>query len=174
MQRTPHGDRSAECVVRVEATPQALFDFLDDPRRLGSHMDQPSWRTGWSRMSYELDARGGREVGSEIRMNGRVLGLSLGLSEVVTQRSPPGRKVWETRGAPRLVVIGPYTMGFEIRAATEGGSELRLFIRYELGTLKPRILAERLGRWYAAWCVERMAHDARDHFHAVSTTRTPT
>ena len=44
-------------------------------------------------------------------MNGRILGLKLSLDEVVTERDPPARKVWETVGVPRLLVIGPYRMG---------------------------------------------------------------
>jgi hypothetical protein len=125
---------SAECVVGVAASPQTLFDYLDDPRRLGSHMEKASWRTGWSRMNYDLDARAGREVGSEIWMTGRVPGLPLDVEEVVIERTPPASKVWETRGTPHLFVIGPYRMGYQITEGIEasaGQSRLRLFIDFE-------------------------------------------
>jgi hypothetical protein len=53
-------------------------------------------------------------------LRGRVLGLSLCLDEVVTDRNPPRRKVWRTVGEPRLLVIGAYEMGFELYSTTDG------------------------------------------------------
>jgi hypothetical protein len=48
-------------------------------------------------------------------MSGRVAGLALLVEEVVTERNPPYLKVWETRGHPRLLVIGDYRLDFWYR-----------------------------------------------------------
>lgn len=53
-----------------------------------------------SRMSTEVDAEGGRMIGSKIRMDGRMLGIPLSLKEVITERQVPSMKVRETIGAP--------------------------------------------------------------------------
>lgn len=153
----------AEATAMVAATPQALFGYLDDPRRLGSHMEQRSWAMAGARMSFELDAAQGRSVGARIRLHGRVLGYPLELDEVAAQHEPARTKTWETVGAPRLLVIGSYRMGFEI-AAQGQGSRLRVLIDFAPGTLKPAFLNRWLGQAYGRWCVERMAKDAQARF----------
>lgn len=137
-----------------------LFALLDDHRRLAGHMEKPSLMMAGATMRVETDALKGQAVGSVIRVTGRVLGVNLAVAEVVTDRVPPLRKTWETRGEPRLLVIGSYRMGFTI--SPEGDhSRLVVFIDYEL---PPRGFAHGLGlifgRAYAAWCTRRVASDA--------------
>jgi len=62
---------------------------------------------------------------------GRAFGMLFFLDEVVTEREMPRRKVWETVGEPRLLVIGPYRMGFEI-TPSDSGVLLHVSIDYEL------------------------------------------
>lgn len=117
-------------------------------------------------MTTELDAGRGQQVGSRIRLAGRVFGMALAVDEVVTERMPPQRKVWETVGTPKLLVIGHYRMGFEL--SPQGtGSLLRVFIEYALPQTAP---ARWLGRWlargYARWCTQQMVDDAVRHFSA--------
>jgi len=143
----------------VSASPERVFALIDDHERLASHMSQSSWQMGGGRMQTSLDERHGQSVGSHIRMSGRILGLELSLDEVVTERNPPMRKVWETVGLPRLLVIGPYRMGFEV-TPRGSGSVLRVFIDYALPSPWPeRWLGRLFGRYYAHWCTQRMAND---------------
>ena len=115
----------------VAAAAPVLFEHLDDPARLSAHMGKSSAMMAGSTMSLQVDAAGGRAVGSRIGMGGRVLGLTLRVEEAIVERTPPVRKAWRTLGEPRLLVIGAYEMGFEIAAEGEG-SRLRVFIRYDL------------------------------------------
>jgi polyketide cyclase/dehydrase/lipid transport protein len=153
-----------ECSVVVNAPAEAVFSRLDDPRLLSAHMSRSSWMMAGSRMSLELDASQGHALGAVIRMGGRVLGIALSLEEVVTERNPPQRKVWETIGEPRLLVIGHYRMGFEVRP--QGGTSLlRVFIDYALPGAPPaRWLGRFFGGFYARWCTQRMAGDAEEYF----------
>jgi hypothetical protein len=74
-----------------------------------------------------LDEGRGHRVGLRKRLAGRVFGMDLAVEKIVSERHPPQRKVWEMIGAPKLVVIGHYRMGFEI--VPKGyGSQLRVFI----------------------------------------------
>ena len=154
-----HGLRHESFSAYVSAPPPALFTFLDDPRNLSRHMEKRSWMMMGSTMAIEADARGGREVGSLIRMRARVLGVELGLEEVVTVREAR-RKAWETIGTPRLLVIGRYRMGFEIEPR-ERDSLLTVSIDYEPRPLLP---FGWLGPAYARWCTRRMGLDAAAHF----------
>jgi hypothetical protein len=146
--------------VDVHAEAQVLFAHLDDHRRLAGHMEKPSLMMAGATMRVKTDALKGQAVGSVIRITGRVIGVNLAVDEVVAERVPPLSKIWETRGEPRLLVIGAYRMGFTI-AAQAKRSRLVVFIDY---ALPPRGLARLLalvfGAAYAAWCTRRMANDA--------------
>ena len=92
-----------------------------------------------------------------------MLGMSLSLREVVTERAPPARKVWRTLDTD-LVVIGAYQLGFELHESGPA-TALRVFIDYDLPkTGVGRWLGALFGGTYAKWCTEKMASDAVRHF----------
>ncbi len=116
-----------------------------------------------SKMAIETDERGGRAVGSKVRMVGKMMGMTLALEEVVTERQPPFRKAWQTVDA-KLLVIAQYRLGFEL---TPDGARSRLlvYIDYALPEKPPaRWLGLLFGRVYARWCTRRMARDAAANF----------
>ena len=161
-----------QVTVHVAASAERLFEYLDDPTRLGGHMTKPSGMMLGGSMSYEFDERGGREVGSVIRMTGAILGLRLGVEEIVTERIPPRRKVWETRGPQRMIVIDSYRMEFNIENDF-GGARATVFIDYvpaQSGLV--RLMSLPLARAYARWCVQRMADDVQEHFGTARATAT--
>jgi hypothetical protein len=158
--------RHEEYTSEVTAPIERAFEHLDDQTRLSAHMNKRSWKMGWGRMDLKLDEKRGRAVGSHIILDGRVLGIHLYLDEVITERMPPLRKSWETIGEPRLLVIGSYRMGFELRPVA-AGAELRVEIDYDLPrTGIPRLLGSFFGGAYAKWCTKKMALDAQAAFAA--------
>ena len=156
-----HFQRSAE----VNATPEVLFAELDDHERLSAHMMKSSAMMAGSKMRLHLDERRGRDVGSKISMSGTMLGMELRLEEVVTEREPPKRKVWETIGQPRLLVIGSYRMGFAIEPLN-GRSRLTVFIDYDNPEPPWTMLGKMLGSVYARWCTVNMIEGPRRLFAA--------
>ena len=157
-------DQHAEHVEIINGSVERVFDWLDDQTRLSKHMEQRSWRMGWGKMEIELDGQRGRAAGSHIVLHGRVLGIRLYLDEVVIQHERPHSKSWETVGAPRLLVIGPYRMGFELEPVGTA-ARLRVEIAYRLPERGISwLLGQLCGRWYAQWCVKKMAQDARESF----------
>ena len=153
-----------EAIALVKAPVDRVFAHLDDPKALSAHMGQSSMMSMGSRMSMDVDANGGRAIGSKIRMRGRVLGIPISLEEVVTERRAPYKKLWETIGSPRLLVVAHYRMGFELKR--QGNSTLvRVFIDYGLPTTVPGSwLGRLLGGVYARWCTKQMVDDAARHF----------
>jgi hypothetical protein len=148
----------------VEAPAERLFDALDDHARMSAHMNARSWMLGGGRMETTTDEGDGRRVGSHIRLAGRVFGVRLHVDEVVTEHDRPRRKTWQTVGEPRLLVIGPYRMGFDIEPDGPR-SVLRVFIDYDLPSRGfARWIARVLGNWYARWCTRRMTEDAARRF----------
>jgi len=154
----------AEYTAVIPASVEQVFNWLDDQMRLSQHMRKRSWKMGWGKMDTALDERRGRAVGSHIVLSGRVLGIRLYLDEVVTEHEPPYKKSWETVGEPRLLVIGPYRMGFEVLSAGTD-ARLRVAIDYQLPKRGiSRWLGSLFGHSYARWCVRQMAEDAQHSF----------
>jgi hypothetical protein len=155
----------------VHAPVDRVFAHMDDHSRLSSHMSESSWMMGGGRMNISLDDGLGQKRGSRIRLAGKVFGMELSVDEIVTLRHPPYRKIWETIGSPKLLVIGHYRMGFELSPRGEY-STLCVFIEYEL---PPGPVARWLGRLfggsYASWCTRRMADDAVKHFASPASPR---
>ena len=158
--------RHFESGVHVNAPPEVLFAELDDQERLSAHMMKSSAMMAGSTMDFEFDERRGRAVGSRMRLYGNILGMPLEVIEAVTERDPPRRKAWETLGEPRLLVIGPYRMGFQIESEDDG-SELTVFIDYDEPSGALRILGKLLGGMYARWCTRSMAEGAAAHFRRI-------
>jgi Polyketide cyclase / dehydrase and lipid transport len=157
---TYHDETSA----MVRAPMDRVFAHVDDHTRLTSHMSESSWMMGGGSMQVELDAARGQKIGSWIRLSGKILGVTLAVEEIVTERTPPRRKVWETTGMPRLLVIGRYRMGFEI-VPLEAGSHVTVFIDYALPEQAVTgWLGYFLGGYYARWCTQQMVADAVRHF----------
>lgn len=155
----------------VPASVEDVFAFLDDPRNLAQHMERPSAMMAGAAMRTDIDAQGGHSVGSQIRMSGRMLGLSLSLEEAVVERAPPRHKAWQTFGSPRLFVIGHYRMGFDLTPASDV-ARLCVWIRYELPSRGlPHWLTRPLARLYARWCTEQMVLTAQQHFGPVAQRR---
>ncbi|MEO8621870.1 MAG: SRPBCC family protein [bacterium] len=148
-------------IIAVPA--EQAFAVLDDHARLSSHLSLPSWRVGGGKMRTIVDERMGRRVGSHIVLRGRVFGASMFAEEVVTVHHAPVRKVWETIGTPRLLVIGRYCMSFELAPRGRMAS-LRVAIDYDLPTRGVgRVLGLLFGRLYARWCMRQMTIDAVHH-----------
>jgi polyketide cyclase/dehydrase/lipid transport protein len=148
--------------VLLNAPIEQAFAHLDDFRKLSAHMVQRSGMMAGSRMTIETDAQDGRAVGSRVRMRGRIAGLDLTLTEVVTERELPFRKAWQTVDA-RLLVIGPYRLGFQLSREGER-TRARIFIDYALPE-RGRWLGKLFAGSYARWCIRRMAGDAERHFN---------
>ena len=113
-------DRRYSRSVEVPANPDAVFRFLDDPVAVAGHMANGRRMLVGTTMKLRLDQAQGRALGAEIVLSGRVLGRRLEVRQRVCLRQPPWRKTWETVGAPILLVIGAYRLGFELTPTQRG------------------------------------------------------
>lgn len=96
-------------------------------------------------------------------LHGRVLGLPLHVEGVVIEYAPPLRKFWETVGAPRLLVIGSYGMGFALEPRHHG-SPLTIFIDYDPPPGFLNAIGRLLGPAYARWCSGNMVDGVSQRF----------
>jgi hypothetical protein len=80
-----------EATTGSAASPQDVFAFLDDHKRLSAHLEKPSLMMAGARMKTETDSQRGQAIGSLIRMKGRILGIALCVEETVSEYKPPFR-----------------------------------------------------------------------------------
>jgi uncharacterized membrane protein len=152
-----------ETSVTLNAPPETAFAYLDDFKKLSVHMERSSAMMMGSKMTIATDEHDGRALGSRVRMRGKMLGMTLSLDEVVTERRPPFKKAWQTVDA-NLLVIGQYRLGFAL-SPNGNRSVLRVSIDYDLPSRGfGRWLGKLFGTTYARWCAVRMATDAAAHF----------
>ena len=154
--------RHYEASLTIPGSAERVFAYIDDHKRFSSHMSQSSWMMAGGRMKLTLDAGGGKKLGSHIKLGGKVLGASLYLDEVITEYQPPLKKVWETVGATKLLVIGDYRLGVEIKPKDQD-CLVRVFIDYELPATNVW-LGRLFGGIYAKWCVGQMIQGIHYHF----------
>ena len=154
--------RHYEESVLVPTSPRDLFSYIDDHKSFSSHMGKSSWMMGGGKMDVSVDEGDGRKLGSHIRLKGTAFGLKLSLDEVVACYEPPYLKTWQTVGNPKLLVIGQYGMGIEIKLQNTN-SLLRVFIDYDLPTTNTW-LGQLFSGFYAKWCVQQMLKGASAHF----------
>ena len=146
----------------INASAKEVFAFADGHSRLSSHMNKSSWMMGGGKMETKIDQGKGQKVGSHIQMTGKVLGINLSLDEVITRRVPPKSKAWETVGSPKLLVIGSYQLGFEIKPQ-DGKSIVKVFIDFKYPESN-KWLGYLFGEMYAKWCVKQMLTTIKQHF----------
>src|SRR5262245_46755681 len=106
----PHYEEGVTLPVGV----QEAFSYADDFSKLSSHMNTSSSTMMGGSMETLLDEGRGQAIGSHVRMKGKMMGVELLLDEVITERAPPHRKVWETIGEQHDVGIDSYRLGFDI------------------------------------------------------------
>lgn len=148
--------------VIIPASAEKVFAYADNPSNFSSHMNKSSWMMGGGSMNTHTDEKKFQELGSHLRMEGTVFGIKLFLDEVVTKHESPFRKEWQTVGDINLVVIGHYSLGFEIQPE---GHRLKVYIDYELPkSLKTLWLGKLFGGFYARWCVGQMLNGVKEHF----------
>lgn len=157
--------RHSQASVILPAGAKRLFEYLDNHENLSGHMEsKKSLMMLGGSMHLILDENRGQVVGSHIKMDGKVLGIPLHLDEVVTERTPFRRKVWETVVAD-LLVIGHYRLGFDIEPVDTDTSKLLVHISYNLPS-STAFLGLFGGAPYARWCVKQMVSAAIKMFAA--------
>lgn len=151
--------------VDLKTDIQTAFDYLNDPMKLSAHMEKSSMMMGGSAMTTEVDSRKGQELGSIITLKGKFLGIELSVKEHIVELVPPLKKVWQTFGQQKMIIIDRYQMGFFLEELV-GKTRLNVFINYVLPAKGvKKILGKLLSRAYAKWCVNQIANDALEVFN---------
>jgi hypothetical protein len=156
--------------IRIAASPQAVFDHVDDIHNTGWHMEKSSMPMMGSRMNVEVLSKNRTGLGATYRWTGKVLGMTLDFTETVVKWVKNKERVWRTIGDAKIIIMANYEMAFLIKPV-DAGSELTVQIRYELPRdLFGRLLGLLLANWYSKWCLANMTNDAKAALEMVNST----
>ena len=154
--------------VLLNTDTKTAFEYLDEPKKLSARMGRSSMMMAGSKMDMILDEKQGRDLGSVIKMTGKMMGLDLFLQEKIVDRKPFEKKYWEAFGTQRLVILDQYRMGFSLKELGKQ-TELTVSIQYRLPSKGiSRIIGKMLAGFYAKWCTEQMTKDAERAFESKS------
>lgn len=158
--------RRVSHAVTIRAPVEAVFAYLDDTRAIGKHMMSRSMPMMGGRMDYDFITPNPTGVGATYRGGGSVLGMRMEFTCEVSEWKKNERKVWRTVGTPRLLIIGPYEMGFTVADGTDA-TTVDVWISYELPrSIGGRVLGALLATSYARWCARSVAEGAKRELEA--------
>jgi hypothetical protein len=149
-------------VETYKATPEKVFQTLDDLGVTGMHMTKSSMPMMGSRLNLNFLTANHTGLGSKYRWTGKVMGMIMDFTVEVTKWMEGKEKTWETIGDPKMIIYSWYQMHLVISPSTEG-TQAELSISYE----KPKawfnkIICFLLGDWYCRWCLKHMLGDAKE------------
>ncbi len=147
--------------IIINATPQSVFEFMDDVRNSGMHMSKDSKAMMGTHLELQLLSKNFSGPETSYRYIGKVMGMTIDFTVVVTRWIQNMEKIWETIGHPKVIVIGWFRMFLKL-TPKNGNTSVELGISYE----KPKsffgkILCFFFGSWYAKWCLKNMLNDAK-------------
>lgn len=142
--------------IVVQATPAEVFGRLDDMHEIGKHMTESSMPLMGSKLKFEILSPNVTDVGATYRYYGKIMGLTLDITEVVRRYILNEEKFWETIGEPKIIIMSHYVLGFLLKPVN-GGTQATFSIDYEIPAHGlGRVLGMFLSNWYAHWCLRMM------------------
>ena len=134
---------------------------MDDFSKTGMHMSENSAMMMGSKLKLEQVSSNAAGLGAMYRWYGKMMGMTMDFSEVVTKWEPDRAKEWEIIGEAKIIIMSWYRMGFEITEANKRAI-VTIFISY----LPPtqwyyRVLSFFFVRLYCNWCLNNMLQDTK-------------
>lgn len=151
-------------IARTEtykASPEVVFDHLDDLGVTGMHMTQSSMMMMGSKLDVTFLTEKKKGLGTKYRWTGKMMGIKMDFTVEVTKWITGVGKIWETIGTPRLIIYSWYRMALKLSPKGDG-TEATMSIAYE----KPngffnKILCFLFADWYCRWCLKNMLGDCK-------------
>lgn len=160
----PPANRKIRVVERTEIiseNSEDVFAFMDDVANTGMHMTENNSAMMGGKFTVEWLTDYKKGLGSKYRWKGKVVGMKMNFSVVITKWEPGKEKIWETFGEAKMIVISWYQMYLNLTPLADGTTKATLGIRYT----KPKsLLGFFLGKRYSIWCVKSMLKDTKKHF----------
>ena len=145
----------------IHSTPENIFQQLDDFSKTGMHMSQNSMMMMGSKLKLEQLSKEATGLGAKYRWSGKLLGMCIDFSEVVTKWQPPFLKEWETFGEAKMIIMSWYCLRFGL-IQNEKGTIASLSISF----LPPKQFSYKIfsflfAKIYCYWCLRNMLNSCK-------------
>ena len=148
--------------IEIKSSPEKVFAYADDIHNTGWHMSKSSMPMMGSKLKLEILSKNPTGEGAVYRWSGKVMGLTIDFSEIVTKWVKNKERVWKTIGQPKIIIISNYEMWF-FTDPSEKNTKLTFGISYDLPKdIFGFILGFLLADWYSKWCLNNMCQGAKD------------
>lgn len=143
-----------------KASPEQVFNQIDDLGVTGMHMTKSSWMMMGSKLNLMYLTDNKKGMGTKYRWTGKMMGLKMDFTVEVTKWIEGKEKTWETIGESKLIIYSWYRMHLAVKETAEG-TLAEISIEYE----RPKgiffkILSFLLADWYCKWCLKNMLNDS--------------
>ncbi len=158
--------KSRHKTIAIQAPPEKVFAQMDDFSKTGMHMSESSMMMMGSKLTLEQLSPNAVGLNAKYRWYGKMMGMNMDFTQVVTKWMPPKLKEWETIGDAQIIIMRWYRMGFEI-TPSENGTMVTISIAYEppKGWFY-RLLSFLFGGIYCNWCLNNMLNDTKKAFES--------
>lgn len=147
--------------IQINSTADKVFEYMDNLGNTGMHMMESSAMMMGSKLQLEQLTENTTGLDSKFRWYGKMMGLKMDFTVVVTKWEKSKEKVWETVGKARMIILGWYQMRLLLTPNGKGTlAELSISYTYP-ENIFGKILAFFLSRWYGNWCLKNMLNDSK-------------
>ena len=151
--------KTIQKTISYKASPEKVFDCIDDLGVTGMHMAESSMPMMGGKMELEFLTPHKTGLHTRYRWTGKALWWKLDFTVEVTKWIRGKEKTWETIGATKIILYSWFQMNLNIEPALdETIAYLSISYKQPVGVLN-KILCFLLGDWYCRWCLNNMLSD---------------
>ena len=138
-----------------------VFEKLDDLGVTGTHMTKSSAMMMGNKLTLTYLSKNHAGLNSKYRWQGRMMGIPMDFTVLVTKWIQNQEKIWETIGHPELIIYSWYRMTLQVTSSA-GRTVAKLSISYKRPAgLLSKIVSFLFADLYCIWCLNNMLKDAR-------------
>jgi hypothetical protein len=106
--------------IFIQATPENVFETMDDLGITGIHMTQSSTMMMGSKLHLEYLTTQHTGPGTKYRWTGKMMGMKMDFTVEVTKWIKGKEKVWETIGEAKMIIYSWYRMNLIMKNPMAG------------------------------------------------------
>src|SRR6187551_958462 len=99
----------------IHADAHRVFTFMDDLAKTGMHMTESSMMMMGSKLTLEDITKNSSGVGATFLWYGKMMGMKMDFTEMVTAWMQDKSKTWETIGEAKIIIMSWYRMNFNLQ-----------------------------------------------------------
>ena len=165
--------RTLKKINLYSAPPETVFNYLDDLGVTGMHMTKSSMMMMGSKLNLKYLTPFKIGPGTQYRWTGKMMGMDMDFTVIVTKWIAGREKTWETIGPAKLIIYSWYRMHLDV-APIRNKTCAELSISYERPAgLLSKILSLIFGDLFGRWCLSNMLTDTERSIRKPSVAGCP-